>query len=247
MIETIIALVFAHVLADFAFHARYTKDGKSGFFGLVLHIILGGALSFTALGFSAIWAVLIITSLHLLLDFIKTYFLPQNLWLFLMGQTIHLATILAVASQFPDAFSNGVWASYSFWESAPSWLETIPATWLDKLPESMLILTGLIVATRAGSVAIYLLLRPLNTAPDQGLPQAGAIIGNLERSLVFVFTLVGQVQFLGFLIVAKSVMRFGTVQNDRAASDYLIIGTLISFGWAFGVAITTVSLLGLLD
>lgn len=247
MIETIIAFIFAHVLADFVFHSGNAREGNYSFFWLLLHISLVAMLSFAALGFVAIWAVLIVSSLHLLLDFIKIYFLPQTLWLFLIGQTIHLAIILAVASQFPDAFAGGIWGSHSFWESTPDWLESIPAPWLSNLPEAMLILSGAVFATRAGGVAIDLFLRPLSGGQTTDGKQAGAIIGNLERILVFMFTLGGQMQFLGFLIVAKSVMRFGTVQNDRAASDYLIIGTLISFGWAFGVAITTVSLLGLLD
>jgi hypothetical protein len=44
--------------------------------------------------------------------------------------------------------------------------------------------------------------------------------------------LLGQPEAVGLLIAAKSILRFGAVKDDRAASEYVIIGTLASFGWA---------------
>ena len=43
---------------------------------------------------------------------------------------------------------------------------------------------------------------------------------------------------IGFLIAAKSVLRFETTSKDQKAGEYVIIGTLASFGWAllFGYA-----------
>ncbi len=247
MIHTLIALLFAHALADFIFQSGFMVRHKANFFVMLAHIAIVGGLSYAALGFNAIWAVAIVTSLHLLMDFIKTYFLPQKLWSYLLDQSIHLLVIIAVASQFADAYAGGVWGSRAFWESTPDWLTTIPESWLTALPLSMLLITGLVYATRAGGFAVGLFMQPL--APDNtaGIPQAGAIIGNLERGLAFLFILSGQPGNLGFLIAAKSVLRFGAASNDRAVSEYVIIGTLASFGWAFGVALITAALRGQLD
>jgi hypothetical protein len=44
---------------------------------------------------------------------------------------------------------------------------------------------------------------------------------------------------VGFLIAAKSILRFGSVKDDRALSEYVIIGTLASFGWALIAAYAT--------
>ena len=78
---------------------------------------------------------------------------------------------------------------------------------------------------------------------EGGLPQGGLTIGWLERGLIFILLLAGEPGAIGFLIAAKSVLRFGTVAEDRAASEYVIIGTLASVGWALLVAYATQSLL----
>jgi hypothetical protein len=77
----------------------------------------------------------------------------------------------------------------------------------------------------------------------ESLPGAGRIIGLLERGLIFALILLGQPAGVGLLIAAKSILRFGAVKDDRALSEYVIIGTLASFSWAILVAYGT--LLGL--
>ena len=42
----------------------------------------------------------------------------------------------------------------------------------------------------------------------------------------------------GFLLAAKSILRFGE-QKDRMFSEYVLIGTFLSFGWAMLVALIT--------
>lgn len=58
------------------------------------------------------------------------------------------------------------------------------------------------------------------------------MIGLLERGLIFALILLGQPGGVGLLIAAKSILRFGAVKDDRALSEYVIIGTLASFAWA---------------
>mgnify|MGYP006433838991 CR=1 FL=1 len=43
-------------------------------------------------------------------------------------------------------------------------------------------------------------------------------------------------------MAAKSILRFGAVAEDRRASEYVIIGTLASVGWALGVAMAAMAL-----
>ncbi|MEP3480680.1 MAG: DUF3307 domain-containing protein [Fuerstiella sp.] len=72
----------------------------------------------------------------------------------------------------------------------------------------------------------------------RGLPSGGRYIGWLERSLVLLFVLSGYPQGIGFLIAAKSILRFGDIKNwhQRAATEYVIIGTFLSFAWAMVIA-----------
>ena len=55
--------------------------------------------------------------------------------------------------------------------------------------------------------------------------------------LTLVFVLLGQYEAVGFIIAAKSLLRFA--EGDKAKSEYVLIGTLLSFSMAIfvGVAI----------
>lgn len=73
---------------------------------------------------------------------------------------------------------------------------------------------------------------------SESLPQAGKYIGMLERLFVFCFVVLGQWQGIGFLIAAKSVFRFSDLSRakDRKLTEYILIGTLLSFGLAIGIS-----------
>ena len=51
----------------------------------------------------------------------------------------------------------------------------------------------------------------------------GQYIGQLERTLIFLFVLIGQPTGVGFLVAAKSVFRFGDLKEheDRMEAEYI--------------------------
>jgi hypothetical protein len=51
--------------------------------------------------------------------------------------------------------------------------------------------------------------------------------------------MIGEPADIGFLIAAKSILRFDTVKKNQKISEYVIIGTLASFGWALIAAFAT--------
>jgi hypothetical protein len=69
---------------------------------------------------------------------------------------------------------------------------------------------------------------------DESLHEAGKFIGILERLFVFVFIITAHWEAVGFLIAAKSIFRFGDLKEskDRKLTEYVLIGTLLSFGIA---------------
>ena len=93
----------------------------------------------------------------------------------------------------PQLWSQGLWAAYP------------------RIPPLMALAAGAIVATRAGGFAVGMLMEPFAAATRHGLPGGGQVIGNLERGLIFLLMLTGQAQGIGFLIAAKSVLRFGAM------------------------------------
>jgi hypothetical protein len=85
-----------------------------------------------------------------------------------------------------------------------------------------------------------------NRIRQGGLRDGGRQIGLLERGLIFALILLGQPLGVGFLIAAKSILRFGTATRDQRTAEYVIIGTLASFGWAILTAEATRRALDLL-
>jgi len=59
------------------------------------------------------------------------------------------------------------------------------------------------------------------------LLRAGRVIGVLERILFLIFIVNNHYDAAGFLIAAKSILRFK--ETETAKTEYLLIGSLLSF------------------
>lgn len=61
----------------------------------------------------------------------------------------------------------------------------------------------------------------------------------LERLLICCFILAGHFEAIGFLLAAKSIFRFGDLKEaqDRKLTEYVLIGTLLSFGIAIATGL----------
>jgi hypothetical protein len=79
------------------------------------------------------------------------------------------------------------------------------------------------------------------TGSSRGFENAGKLIGQLERFLIYLFVTAGRLEGVGFLVAAKSVFRFGELTNrrNRLEAEYITIGTMLSFGWGLGVSLLT--------
>lgn len=221
MAETLAALIMAHVLADFLLQPGWMVAQKGSPAGALAHlaVVLGTMLA--ALG-TASPGVLALAGLHLGIDLIKTGAGRPGPLPFLLDQAAHLASLAALAALEP-----GLWAA-GLWSAAP------PA-----LPGLMALAAGAVVATQAGGFLIALLMEPWEPQARGGLTRGGRAIGLLERGLIFALVLAGQIGAIGALIAAKSILRYGTVKDDRKVSEYVIIGTLASVLWAVLAALAT--------
>ncbi|MGI3184593.1 DUF3307 domain-containing protein [Nioella aestuarii] len=231
MIETVVALLFAHVLADFMFQSKAMALGKDKIGPLLLHTGIVFGLSYAALG-GAHWAALFVAALHMQIDYAKARLgSDDSLAHFLIDQGAHLMSILAAGLLWTDAYASGLWGH----------LPILTA----QAPEAMALIAGFLLATRAGQFAVGKLMAPYAAAlPDaEGLSNGGAVIGLLERGLTFILVLSGQMAGVGFLIAAKSFLRVGSIEKDRTLAEYVIIGTLASIGWALLAGIGTAALI----
>ena len=74
---------------------------------------------------------------------------------------------------------------------------------------------------------------PMN---ENTLLKAGKIIGSLERVISFTLIAFNQFAAVGFIIATKSILRFRDL--DTAKTEYVLIGSLLSFGIAILFGIT---------
>lgn len=67
----------------------------------------------------------------------------------------------------------------------------------------------------------------------------------MERLFVFVFVVTGNWEGIRFLLAAKSVFRFGDLKEsqDRKPTEYILIGTLLSFGIAIATGMLVLKLI----
>ena len=245
MTETFVILLAAHVIADFVLQPRWIIDNKRRLPGFCLHVLIVGLTTMLALGAfgpgagPAVMAALAATAAHAVIDAIKIRLSGTRrfrkarhgqLLLFCSDQLAHVLTLALIAAWLPTAWNAG------YWSAGSSPLES-------GLLTGLCLVGGFTLTTRAGSFAIAFFMQGLQPATkhsddsatpdtgDQGIPEGGAWIGLLERTLIFILVLVDQFGAIGFLIAAKSILRF-QYAKERSHSEIVIIGTLASFTWA---------------
>ncbi len=231
----LIKLLLIHFVGDFVLQpASWVQDkenrkAKSIF--LYIHVFLHGMLTYLVLWNIHQWPIAIsITLLHYLIDLTKLYVQREDTkakW-FLADQVLHLLSIFAI------------WAFFFKAEINLQSLFTAPHTWL--------FMTAILFITEVTGILIRELLsswsKALQDNNDESLNDAGKYIGMLERLFVFVFVITGNWEGIGFLLAAKSVFRFGDLKEskDRKLTEYILIGTLLSFGMAIAVGMLVLKL-----
>lgn len=220
-------LLLSHFLGDFIFQpASWVKDKDEKKYAskyLYLHIGVHILLLAIATQFSLnYWlGILCIGISHLIIDLLKTMLKNKlkDRTLFFLDQVLHLAVIAAV-----------IYAYHPY---------ALPFHYLHK-PEVILFILFIILVTKVSAIIMKTIISNWKIEDNENsLENAGAYIGVLERILVFVFIISDHWEGIGFLLAAKSVFRYGDLSktNDRKLTEYILIGTLISFGLAMLIGI----------
>lgn len=218
-------LILAHLLGDFILQPnswvadKENRKLKSAY--LYFHVLIHTVLSFIFLWDLKLWWVAVLVGItHFIIDACKLSF--QNIqtkkaWFFI-DQALHIAVIGGVSLYFSEF-------NFEFLKDQ----------------EFLKILMAALFLTSPASIFIKLLLSswtPVteeeNNLQTDSLSSAGKYIGILERLLVFTFIVVNHWEGVGFMIAAKSVFRFSDLAQakQRKLTEYVLIGTLLSFGIA---------------
>lgn len=230
MLSFLLKMVLVHVLGDFVLQPdgwiRHKAKHKLRSNRLYAHVLVHLLLFLLVFGFKPTyyWAALVMVVTHFVIDAAKLYLnrLDQPVLLFVGDQFLHFLVLVGLAYwYYPDEWSF-------------AWLGS------DRF---VLVLIAVLLMTYGISIMVKNFLSrwsqrelelPKSSRKGTSLASAGLYIGMLERLFIFGFILLNQWSGIGFLLAAKSIFRFGdlTRGRDRKLTEYILIGTLLSFGLA---------------
>ena len=113
VIETLAALLVAHVAADFVLQTRWMAFNKACALPLGAHVGVVWLASWLCLGAStaALLPVTLLSLAHLGMDLVKARVLGRTAVAFGLDQGVHVVTVLAVAIAMPGLWDAGLWAA----------------------------------------------------------------------------------------------------------------------------------------
>jgi hypothetical protein len=142
----------------------------------------------------------------------------------LLIQTVQLVVLLLIWLTCTD-----------LWRAIPRWLA------VNLSDQILLIVLAYLLVFTPTSRLIGALLKPwqANLSSSDSLVNGGALVGNLERGLILSFVLLNQWETVGFLLTAKSILRFNELRGSdhQQRSEYVLLGTLLSFAASVGIGL----------
>lgn len=229
MLMLTVKLLIAHILGDFVLQPNRWVGHKlehkhaSGY--LYLHGLVHLLALVVMLEFDwSYWPYIIgIVGSHLLIDIVKLNLAHKMSPRILFGidQLLHLLVIAFVV------YLNTPYTIYFHALYNEAWL---------------LLALAILMASFVSSIVMKIILSTWDieeVSADDSLKDAGKYIGMIERLFVLAFIILNQWSAIGLLITAKSVFRFSdlTRAKDRKLTEYILIGTLLSFGFAIGIGL----------
>jgi Protein of unknown function (DUF3307) len=214
-------LILSHLITDFILQPEsWVEERNNKHFAsskLYLHGLITGALVWIITGFQywLVSAVIIVT--HILIDGWKSY-RKQTAIYFLIDQLFHLI-VLTGCWYFTFITWNNVIVT---WQQ----LSSNPAIWKK--------LTAFVFLTIPSGILIGQLTKQWrDKLPEaENLANADKWIGIVERIIILIFVLYSQYAAIGLLVAAKGIIRFNEKDRQEIKTEYLVIGTLMSIGFA---------------
>lgn len=224
MIELGIKFLLAHLLGDFVLQPSSWVENKKRkkigskylYYHIGVHVLL--LLAVTGFDLAYLQGIIIVAITHFLIDCSKLYLETSRNGkiLFFADQLLHIVVLMAsVCYYVPYTIDFSILYSSKI----------------------VLLATALVFTSYTVSVLLKILLERFTpeTSPQKATNNAGKYIGILERLFIFFFVVINFWEGVGFLLAAKSIFRFGDLKEskDVKLTEYILIGTLLSF--AFGI------------
>jgi len=221
MEKVIVLLIAAHVIAEFALVPDWLAERKRRTRYILLHSLIHGSVAYLALQAWACWqAPALVVLLHALIDSLKRRW-PDTARAFALGHGAHVAGLFGIVWFLGVHGRLGVSDGIGY--------------------PVLVAVAGFVAAVQGAGGFVGRFTKVLvqeNELQLDGLKGGGKRIGQLERALIFVFIFVGHPAGIGFLVAAKSILRFEEAKKQKLA-EYVLIGTLLSFSLAIALAAAT--------
>lgn len=217
-----------HLLGDFVLQTKKMvlekKRLKAAAWQLYVHCVLHGVLIYIIMPGWTLWQVPLIVSVsHFFIDWWKLNRRDTALY-FIADQALHLLVLVLLWQWFFNSSTTGWYAILrAVLDSQRVWVVTAGYL-LISFPLSYLLGYATqrwrLEAEQADAMRSSI-----------SLSEAGKWIGIFERLLVFTFVITHHFEGIGFLIAAKSILRFNDIKGSEARkeAEYVLIGTLMSF------------------
>ena len=222
LLELFLWLVLAHLIGDFVLQTdglckkKREKRLKSWF--MWVHPVIVAGLTWLVLGdWSFVWGAAITFASHLLIDALKSWLerKGQRVGYFVIDQVLHLVVIGVLCWWYGEGWSRFEWVPEEYVLTGPA------------------VLCALILCVKPANILIkgvfesYQIEVPVKSKKNgNDLKNAGALIGSVERVIILILMLLGQYEAVGFVVAAKSLMRFK--DSEGAKAEYVLVGTLLS-------------------
>lgn len=222
MERVVILLISAHLIADFHLQPDWMARKKPRRGILLTHGLIHGLTAYLILQSWRCWSLpLGVALLHSIIDGVKQMTARDTAKTFALDQASHMVGLLGL----------GWVLTTKEWLPGFSGIGYVP----------IVVVAGFIATIRGagyftGKVVGH--IKERNKLQIEGLDNGGALIGNLERALIFLLVYINQPAGIGFLVAAKSILRFQEAK-DRKMAEYVLIGTLLSFSLAIAIASAT--------
>ncbi len=215
-------LIAAHAIADFMLQTDGLARRKEKVGFLLLHAAVHAGLTYVVLQAWTCWqAPLIVLVVHAMIDHVKQRWSKDTATSFTLDQGIHVFSLLALAWLLAREAWIPIFSGVGF--------------------KPLVAVAGFVATVQGSGFLIGKFAKRLteeNKLELDGLKNGGKLIGQLERALIFLFIFIGQPAGIGFLVAAKSILRFAEAKKQKLA-EYVLIGTLLSFSLAVALASIT--------
>lgn len=230
-----ISLILSHLITDFILQPTVWVEKKREFGFRTkyfwLHVFLSALVPYIIVHQWNLWLLpVVIFVTHTIIDYWKisrekrnaelndvAKNLKSTTHLFIIDQVLHLLVLVGLFFFITDiklfTLIDGITCSDSLF--------------------ALIIITSVILLLSPSGIMIGSLTEQFRKElnDNDSLRKAGMYIGVFERLLVFVFVILGQYGGIGFLLASKSILRIarGEEKEGRKKTEYVLIGTLISF------------------